>query len=503
MVGLNPDAPADGAHTVYAAIYVRISRDKDGEGLGVARQEAECRRLCERLDWTVAEVFPDPDVSAFSGKHRPAYQQMLTGIRAGRITAVAAWHTDRLYRTLRELEDFVDLVDARGVQVQTVKSGEVDLSTAAGRMMVGQLGVIARYESDHRSERIRAKHAELAAAGKPSGGGLRPYGYRQIFDRDEKPHRLLREEKDPAEAAHIREWARRVLAGEDLSAVRRAINEAGLTTTAGNQWSNQTLARLLLSARISGRREHRPVTKDGKRPRVGRIAGKASWPAIISERDSDLLRKLLTNPERTKTTGTNGRYLLVGGVLVCGECGRPMVGRSRGAGRPRGYICNKQSKRGCGRVRVTAEPAEQVIVAMVAQVLASPEMRKAIERGTGGSDESDLITEIALCERELEQLAADHGHHRIERGEWMAARRPIVARRDAARARLSNANTMRVLDGVPLDTDLLAAFLLDESVEVTRRRAVVFTVLHRVVASRAEPGSKLFDPARLAPEWRA
>jgi site-specific DNA recombinase len=31
-----------------AAIYTRISKDPHGEGLGVGRQEEDCRALCER-----------------------------------------------------------------------------------------------------------------------------------------------------------------------------------------------------------------------------------------------------------------------------------------------------------------------------------------------------------------------------------------------------------------------------------------------------------------------
>jgi hypothetical protein len=53
---------------VRAAIYVRISSDRTGAGLGVARQEEDCRALCERLGWQVVRVYPDNDVSAYSGK---------------------------------------------------------------------------------------------------------------------------------------------------------------------------------------------------------------------------------------------------------------------------------------------------------------------------------------------------------------------------------------------------------------------------------------------------
>ena len=84
---------------VRAAIYVRISKDRAGAGLGVARQEEDCRALCERRGWQVARVFVDNDVSAYSGKPRPAWRELLTDLAAGRADAVVCWHVDRLTRS--------------------------------------------------------------------------------------------------------------------------------------------------------------------------------------------------------------------------------------------------------------------------------------------------------------------------------------------------------------------------------------------------------------------
>ena len=75
-----------------AAIYVRISRDKVGAGLGVERQETDCRELAARLGWAVVEVFADNDLSAYSGKARPRYRTMLEAIRAGHVGAVLRRH---------------------------------------------------------------------------------------------------------------------------------------------------------------------------------------------------------------------------------------------------------------------------------------------------------------------------------------------------------------------------------------------------------------------------
>jgi hypothetical protein len=116
----------------------------------VARQEEDCRALCERLGWNVARAYVDNDVSAYSGKPRPQWDELRADIDVGLIDAVVCWHVDRLTRSPRELEEVIDLHDKRGVQVAAV-TGEIDLSATTGRM----LGAAARHEAEHKAERQR------------------------------------------------------------------------------------------------------------------------------------------------------------------------------------------------------------------------------------------------------------------------------------------------------------------------------------------------------------
>ena len=129
-----------------AAIYCRISQDRAGAGLGVTRQEDDCRMLCERRGWTVTEVYADNDVSAYSGKPRPAWQRLISDVQAGNVGAVVGWHVDRLTRSPRELEDVIDLADKHALELATV-TGEVDLSNPTGRLVARMLGAAARHEA--------------------------------------------------------------------------------------------------------------------------------------------------------------------------------------------------------------------------------------------------------------------------------------------------------------------------------------------------------------------
>src|SRR5437868_1488081 len=116
-----------------AAIYTRISSDRDGFALGVERQLTDCRALARDKGWTVSEEYIDNDISAYSGKSRPAYRRMLADIKAGERDAVVVYNADRLHRQPRELEEFMDVCDAAGISDLATCAGDTDLATSDGR----------------------------------------------------------------------------------------------------------------------------------------------------------------------------------------------------------------------------------------------------------------------------------------------------------------------------------------------------------------------------------
>jgi len=65
-----------------AAIYARISSDRDDERLGVDRQVTDCRKLCRERGWGVAGEYVDNSIGAADPrKVRPEYQRLLADIR--------------------------------------------------------------------------------------------------------------------------------------------------------------------------------------------------------------------------------------------------------------------------------------------------------------------------------------------------------------------------------------------------------------------------------------
>jgi len=464
-----------------AGIYCRISRDREGAGLGVERQEAECRQLCEQKGWQVVEVFADNDLSAYSGRPRPRYRDLLRAIEGHQLDIVVTWHNDRLHRSPVELEQFIPLCDGAGVTVQTVRAGLLDLSTPAGRMMARTFGLIARYESEHRSERVRSKHEQIAAKGGWSGGGLRPYGYDRP-QRDEDGGRTPWRVREN-EAETIREAARRVLAGESVRSVAADFRRRGIPTVQGGQWWTETLRCILYSPRIAGERWHR-----------GRVVGSAEWPAIVSTAASARLRQLLGPRVHGMPTRKGRPPHLLTGILVCGRCGRRM--KSGGSG----YICRSgfEAPGGCflsiSRLRTDALVADAVLAAIDV-----PALRLAAAAVTSeASSDRDDQAEIEHAEAELVRLGKLLASDKVSMRAWQAAVGPLEERIKAAEHRLAHRVGGYALADVLSDRESLRERWPDVSTD--RRRAIVAALVDRIVAQPAR--HRRWEPERVEVIWK-
>ncbi len=459
-----------------AAIYLRISSDPRGDQLGVTRQKVDCLAETTRRGWTVSEIYTDDDCSAFSGKRRPEYQRLLANIRLGIHDGVMAWRLDRLHRRLLELEEFLTLTQALGVRLATA-TGDVDLATSAGRAMARTMGTFGMLESEVKSERIRRKHQELAENGKVSGGGTRPFGY--TLDR-----RHLVED----EAAVIRELAARILAGDSLRSTCTNLNDRGVKTVTSRAWTPTVLRNMLLSARISGRREH-----------LGEILGPAEWPAIISPHQTTRLRALLTDPER-RTNRTARRYLLAG-LVRCARCGTKMVARPRQDGRRR-YVCAiGPSTNGCGATVILADELEVFVIAGLLHRLDEPSLARAMARSASTDARSVAVqSSLAEAEQRLEELAVAYADGAVTYREWQAARPHLLKRATAAKASLNRDHRALALDGLVGNSDRLRYTW--ESLTLARQQAIAAALLDYVSIGPALRGRNRFDETRVRPAWR-
>jgi DNA invertase Pin-like site-specific DNA recombinase len=334
------------------ALYARISHDPNGEEIGVDTQMDACYDLAGQLGWTVVDTFSDNDISAYDGSLRPDFERLLTAMKAGRVDAVLCWDITRLYRSIKDLERFIDIAEAARVSIKAVKAGELDLSTSAGRMMARILGSVARNESELKSERRVLANTRRASDGTWRRDQPRVFGYTQAG-----------EVLEP-EATAVAQAITDVLAGTSLRAIAKRWNAAELTTPkrkkrGGGEWNNHTVRRALIKPCYAGLRVYQ-----------GKVVGQGTWTPLIDKDTHDGLIAFLSDPSRRSHLSFERKHQ-GSGVYLCGVCGGRLYARDR----PVYYRCKPgdrevdENGQKIDHVARKGEPLDAYITALVLGVL--------------------------------------------------------------------------------------------------------------------------------------
>jgi DNA invertase Pin-like site-specific DNA recombinase len=300
----------------HAAIYVRVSSEKQAKTKGGDGQEAEekespqaqerdCRALAERQGYVVAKVYRDTEKYRVGKKmvepsgtraDRPGLRAMLADARRGDFEVILAWREDRLYRSYRPMLDVLDCIEETGVDVELAKE-HFDKTMAPVKAWA------ARME-------LQAKHDRLimAGAGKLASGKtfnlITPYGYR-LFDG--------KFEVVPDEAKWIQKIWEWYSNGEKVTEIRRRLVTVGATQKFGGDKHVWGLGQLRHTLKYDCYHTGIfKVTWDGKTYEL-------SIPVIV---DAEIARLVLKRQATYKAypAGNLKAQVLAAGLVYCEQC---------------------------------------------------------------------------------------------------------------------------------------------------------------------------------------
>ena len=138
-----------------AGIYIRVStEDQAREGFSLGEQEEKLKQLCEYKDYEIYKVYEDAGISAKDMEHRPAFQQMMEDMKAGKINYIVAYKLDRVTRPVRDLEVLISDLETHHCYFVCDRD-DVNTSTANGRFFVRMLTVLSQLEIEIVSERTK------------------------------------------------------------------------------------------------------------------------------------------------------------------------------------------------------------------------------------------------------------------------------------------------------------------------------------------------------------
>jgi site-specific DNA recombinase len=224
------------------AIYTRKSSEEGLEqefnSLHAQREACEAYIKSQRHEgWTCLPQGYDDGGLSGATMGRPALQQLLVDIQAGKVDAVVTYKVDRLTRSLADFAKIVEIFDARGVSFVSVTQ-QFNTTTSMGRLTLNVLLSFAQFEREVTGERIRDK----IAASKKKGmwmGGLPPLGY------ECRDHKLIVVD---SEADIVRHIFRRYAALGSVRLLKEELDAAGIrskcrTSSTGRHWGGKPLAR--------------------------------------------------------------------------------------------------------------------------------------------------------------------------------------------------------------------------------------------------------------------
>jgi site-specific DNA recombinase len=474
------------------AIYTRISRDAEGERLGVERQRQDLDDYATDQGLTIVARFEDNDIGASrrTVKRRPDYERMLEEARAGRFDVILAYTSSRLTRRMREHLDLIDLAESHRIKFRYKNSPAFNLNTADGRMIANMLAATDAAESDRISERV-ARAAQQRAEHGEWHGGWPPCGYTFIRD---KADRITGLRVDRARARVLKEMAQRVVEGESLYALCRDLNLRKLKTppgalaTEGAMWRSRTLKRALVSPALIGMREYDGELRPGR------------WKPILDRDTWDRVRDVLLDPERTdpkrKWMTDTSRKRALSGLMICGgtyddgaPCGKTLVSspwaKTKDKPKTDTMICSSQATLGCGHVRINYQPVEDRVVRMLIARLDTEKMRKALAvKEDTTTEETKLRRSVTDVEKRLTHLNEEWTDIGMTNAEYRVQRERLTKRIDDARRALASLTGQRSADVA--NGEDLADRLAGASVE--RQRAILETFIDAVVIAPQPKG---------------
>src|ERR1700733_3669395 len=321
-----------------AAIYARVSSDRQKENQTIASQTAALKKYAESHGYLVpAEwVFEDDGYSGAS-LIRPGLEAMRDLAAQGQIETALVYAPDRLSRKYAYQVLLGEEFARCGVSFVFLKSPSGE--TPEDQLLVQFQGMIAEYERAQIAERTRRGKRHKAQQGLVNVLGGAPYGYRYIKKSDNAEAYY---EVNETEAEVVRTmFAAYTQQGLSINAIARLLNERQIPTrTAKTRWERSTVWGILRNPAYQGKacfgktelrprqRITRPLRQRNRasnRNSANHERPRQDWieipvPALVSEATFALAQEQLQKNKHHSPRRTIEPTLLQG-ILVCQQCG--------------------------------------------------------------------------------------------------------------------------------------------------------------------------------------
>lgn len=324
-----------------AVIYARYSSHNQQEQ-SIEGQLAAAHRYADAKGYTVIAEYCDRAKTG-TNDNREAFQQMLSACAKHKFSVIIVWKVDRFGRNREEITFNKYRAKKHGVRVEYVAENIVQ--GPEGVILESVLEGMAEYFSLQLSQNVRRGFLESAKKHQVICGRV-PLGYAIGED---KTYTL-----DPVMAPVVREIFSRYAAGESMADVTRWLNGQGYRTAQGKPFTKNSLVTVLKNEKYIGIYTYKDVIRDEN-----------AVPVIVDRDTFDKVQTMLKKNRRMPSHSWSYSDYILTDKLVCGECGRPMVGKSGNShtgAKYAYYACKGHLQRSCGKRSIRQDLIEDMIL---------------------------------------------------------------------------------------------------------------------------------------------
>ncbi len=366
----------DRQNPTTAAVYARVSSDRQDVDLSVAAQLRALREYAERNGFVIVRQYVD---EAESGRvaDRPQFRRMID--EGGRPTSpfevILVWKFSRFTRKREHAVAFKSMLRKKGIRVVSITEHADD--TPTGKLMEAIIESVDEFYSENLAQEVLRGMRESASRGfwMPM---LAPYGYRKVHVQDGAKKRPKLELDPPADAV-VRRMFDMALHGSSTLDIAKALNAEGIPSPFGAKWLKATIFRMLSNEVYTGTLVWGKRAKDNVPP----VRVEDAFPAIVSKQEFKRVARSLGSraPGSVHPRRISSPYLL-SGLLKCERCGRALSASESGRGRYTYYVCHSLLNRGkgtCTTPRLSAKRFERLIVEQIREhILTESNMRDLV-----------------------------------------------------------------------------------------------------------------------------
>ena len=345
-----------------AALYARVSSDRQDVDLSVAAQLRALRDHADKNGYVVVREYVD---EAESGRiaDRPQFRKMLD--EAGKPQApfreILVWKFSRFTRKREHAVAFKSMLRRKGIRVVSITEHADDSPT--GKLMEAIIESVDEFYSENLAQEVTRGLREAASRGFWMGT-YAPFGYRKVYVQDGAKKRP-KLEPNPPEDAVVKRMFDMSLQGMSSLDIARTLNAEGVASPKGKQWLKSTVHTTLNNEAYTGTVVWGVATKDGNPP----VRVEKAFPALVSQGKFRQVANLLRSraPESVHPRRASSPYLL-SGLAKCETCGRALTAAEAKSGRYTYYVCHSLLKKGkgtCETPRLNSKKFEGLIISTI------------------------------------------------------------------------------------------------------------------------------------------